>query len=197
MIKRTDNDRRGESITLANVSVRFDGRSVIQNRTLSIPLVGTTVISGPSGCGKTTLLRVLMGLQKPDSGSVTGLGNRKLAVVFQEDRLLPWLTARENVAVVSDEAAASAWLGRLGLGDALDQRPATLSGGMKRRVAIARALAYGGDVLLLDEPFTGLDDEAMRLCAGALLSTGVPMVIVTHGAREADLLAAKTRIVLG
>ena len=105
---------------------------------------------GPSGCGKTTLLRVLAGLRAPDGGSVR-VSPGRIACVFQEPRLLPWRTAAENVnAVLSDRAQtmpqARAWLERLELGEAAEQYPAALSGGMQQRVAIARALAYDAPV---------------------------------------------------
>ena len=181
-------------IELKNLTVRFDGRAALNDLCARIPLTGTTGIFGASGSGKTTLLRVLMGLQKPDGGAAEGLAGLQSAVVFQEDRLLPWLTARENVSLVASDAEAERRLAALGLGAALEKKPAELSGGMKRRVAIARALAFGGDLLLLDEPFTGLDDEAKRLCAQALLAENKPIVLVTHSGEEAALLNAQTRI---
>ena len=181
-------------IRLENVTVRFGERRVLDGLCATIPLVGTTVVTGPSGCGKTTLMRVLMGLQKPDAGIVTGLAGQKLAAVFQEDRLLPWLTALENVALVSNAETAAKTLAALGLGEALSSKPAALSGGMKRRTAIARALAFDGDVLLLDEPFTGLDDTARAVAAQTLLASGKPIVLVTHSAEEATLLHAGTHI---
>lgn len=183
-------------IELSDVTVRFGDHLVLNRLDATIPLTGTTWISGTSGSGKTTLLRVLMGLQRPDSGTVTGLAGRRCAAVFQEDRLLPWLTARENVALVSDAATAKCCLDALGLGDALDQKPAALSGGMKRRVAIARAMAFGGDLLLLDEPFTGLDEAARRICVDALLQEQVPIVLVTHGADEAEQMRCAAQIKL-
>lgn len=184
-------------IEIKNLSVSFGQHSVLENFRASIPFNGTTVISGPSGCGKTTLLRVLMGLQKPDSGVVTGLENKKLSVVFQEDRLLPWMTALENVALISDQTVARDILLELDLDEeALRQRPDALSGGMKRRVALARALAYDGDLLLLDEPFTGLGRETELLVAQALRRRRIPMVLVTHSKEEAEMLGARNEISL-
>ena len=183
-------------IELKNVTVRFGSRAVLDRFNARIPFSGTTMISGASGSGKTTLLRVLLGLQRIDSGEICGLFGRKLSAVFQEDRLLPWLTALENVQLVSDHATAQRYLNALGLADALGQKPAQLSGGMKRRVAIARALAYRGEMLLLDEPFTGLDAEAMQTCAEALLAENKPIVLVTHSGAEAELLRASVRVSL-
>ena len=152
-----------------------------------LPLEGVTVLRGASGAGKTTLFRLLLGLEKLDIGEVTGMLGKRPAVMFQEDRLLPWATALENVSLVSDAARAEAALSRLGLCDNLCQLPGELSGGMRRRVALARALAYGGDILFLDEPFTGLDEENKRIAACAILEEQVPVFVITHDDSEAEL----------
>ena len=148
-------------IEVHDLTVTYDGRDVLQHVTLTVPDGAHIALMGPSGCGKTTLLRVLAGLRAPDGGSVR-VSPGRIACVFQEPRLLPWRTAAENVnAVLSDRTQtmpqARAWLERLELGEAAEQYPAALSGGMQQRVAIARALAYDAPVLLLDEPFRGLD----------------------------------------
>ena len=128
-------------IELREISVSFGDNRVLERLSDQWPDCGTVVLRGPSGSGKTTLLRVLCGLLRPDAGCVTGLKRRRVSVVFQEDRLLPWRTALENVALVSDERTARELLGRLDLLEAADSRPDALSGGMRRRVAMARALA--------------------------------------------------------
>lgn len=181
-------------IELQDITVRFGSHAVLDRFSARIPLTGVTAVTGPSGSGKTTLLRVLLGLQKPDSGRITGLDGVRIAPVFQEDRLLPWRTALENVSLVGDRNGGEPYLRRLGLSDALDQKPAALSGGMRRRVAIARALHYRGDLLLLDEPFTGLDEKARRMAAGVLLDAKIPILVVTHDPEELTLLNASTRI---
>ena len=160
-------------IETRDLTVTFGGRAVLREVDLTVPNGGHIALMGPSGCGKTTLLRVLAGLQAPDSGTVRVEPGR-MACVFQEPRLLPWRTAAENVnTVLSDRAQtmpqALAWLERLELGDACDQYPAALSGGMQQRVAIARALAYDAPVLLFDEPFRGLD-AALRARVTALIA---------------------------
>ncbi len=183
-------------ISVKNLSKAFDGHIVLQDFTGEIPLCGVTVIRGASGAGKTTLFRLLLGLEQPDSGKIIGMQGRKPAVVFQEDRLLPWATALENAALGSDEARAKNALERLGLGENLRQLPRELSGGMKRRVAVARALAYSGDILFLDEPFTGLDEENKRIAADAMLQINAPIFVITHDDAEAELFGEYKEIVI-
>lgn len=175
------------SILLKNITKSFGGNAVIQNFSAELPLDGVTVLRGPSGVGKTTLFRLLLGLEQPDAGEIVGMQGRKSAVVFQEDRLLPWATALENVALVSNPTIAEATLNQLGLGDSLHLLPRELSGGMQRRVAIARALAYHGDILFLDEPFTGLDEENKHIAASAILEQHIPVFVITHEEDEAEL----------
>ena len=184
------------NIRIKNVTKTFNGNKVIQNFSATLPLEGVTVIRGSSGVGKTTLFRLMLGLEQPDAGEILGLQGYKPAVVFQEDRLLPWASALENVALVSDQATAETVLSKLGLGDSLRLRPRELSGGMQRRVAIARALAYHGDVLFLDEPFTGLDEENKRIAADAVLEQRVPVFVITHEDDEAELFGAYRTITL-
>ena len=148
-------------IEVHDLTVTYDGRDVLQHVTLTVPDGAHIALMGPSGCGKTTLLRVLAELRAPDGGSVR-VSPGRIACVFQAPRLLPWRTAAENVnAVLSDRAQtmpqARAWLERLELGEAAEQYPAALSGGMQQRVAIARALAYDAPVLLLDDVLSELD----------------------------------------
>ena len=185
-----------DAISVKKLSKAFDGHIVLKDFSSEIPLCGVTVIRGASGAGKTTLFRLLLGLEQPDSGKITGMQGRKPAVVFQEDRLLPWATALENAAIGSDETRAKNALERLGLGENLCQLPRELSGGMKRRVAIARALAYGGDILFLDEPFTGLDEDNKRIAAQAMLEANVPILVITHDDAEAELFGENKEIVI-
>lgn len=144
-------------IQLLHIYKQYGDKPVLCDVNLTFPVRGLFHLQGASGSGKTTLLRLIAGLEPPDRGEILGLDGLKVSVVFQEHRLLPQFTVLENVAFVSDTETARQWLTRVELRDAAGQYPAQLSGGMKRRASLARALAYGGDVLLLDEPFNGLD----------------------------------------
>lgn len=179
-----------------NVSVSFGEKTALHYLNFTVPTDGVTAVSGPSGCGKTTLLKLLAGLIIPTAGTIHGADGLKFGVVFQENRLLPWMTTKENVAIISDTASANALLGRFGLREAGDMLPKALSGGMQRRVALARALAFRPDFLLLDEPFNGLDEETLHTCAKILLESNLPMLVITHHPEEADLLHARHRIQL-
>ena len=183
-------------ISVKNISKSFGAHAVLRDFSVEIPLCGVTVLRGSSGAGKTTLFRLLLGLERADAGEIVGMSGRKPAVVFQEDRLLPWATALENSALGSDDARAADALEKLGLGESLCLLPRELSGGMKRRVAIARALAYQGDILFLDEPFTGLDEENKRIAARAMLQANIPILVITHDDAEAELFGEYCEIVI-
>ena len=178
----------------------FGSLPVLDGLDLDFPAASITVVLGPSGCGKTSLLNILAGLDKEYSGTVTGFGRGKASYVFQEDRLLPWLSAKDNVAFVlrdmkeADAAglAAQEALETVGLAAASGMRPGTMSGGMRRRVALARAFAYPSEVLLLDEPFSSLDLKTrisvMDLFVDLRARDGRSAVVVTHDVREAIYL---------
>ena len=181
-------------LTIQDACKSYEGHPVLEQLCLELPEKGTVCLFGPSGCGKTTLFNCIAGLEKLDSGAILGMEGRRVAYMFQEDRLLPWINARENVEVVlrhSDEKQAQKWLEAVGLGEDGDKRPSELSGGMRQRVALARALAFGGDVILLDEPFRALDPKT-RLCMETLVqehSREALKLLVTHDREEAQFLA--------
>lgn len=189
------------SLMLNGVSRRFGGFTVLDRFSLTLEKGRIHCFFGPSGCGKTTLLHVLAGLQKPDGGAIAGMQGLPCSFVFQEDRLLPWLTVRENVTFVLEgrmerreaDAAALRVLERVGLLSFRDSYPDALSGGMKQRVSWARAMAYGGELLMMDEPFKGLDRALKLGLMEDLLRFAerdrVTVLLVTHDREEALLLA--------
>ena len=186
-------------IRFRNLTLDFQDKRVLDNFSLDLGADGITCLSGPSGCGKTTLLRLIAGLVAPTSGTIEGLP-KKPALLFQEDRLLPHLSAYENIAAVlpKDRAEEAAlWLERVALSADAHLRPVELSGGMRRRVALARALAYGGDFLLLDEPFTGLDTALITKMAALIRETATPALVVMHAQSEIDLLSDRVLKVKG
>ena len=168
-------------IQVNNVTVSFDGKKILDNLMLTIPLEGITLLSGPSGGGKTTLFRVLAGLLKPEKGWISLPG--KPVLLFQEDRLFPGRTVLEQVEAVlpqGRQGEARRYLELVELSDSLDKRPRELSGGMARRTALARALAVEGDIYLLDEPFSGVDQERSLRILDRLRSLGKPVLLTGH-----------------
>ena len=156
----------------------FGARRVLDRFSLKIPDTGITALGGPSGCGKTTLLRVLAGLERPRSGAVEGIVPRQTALLFQDDRLLPWRTVEQHLTDV--KALPGPWLAAVDLLGEEKAYPAALSGGMGRRLALARTLALGGEVYLLDEPFTGVDPERVTRLMNVLKGLGAPVILVSH-----------------
>ncbi|MBQ7038167.1 MAG: ABC transporter ATP-binding protein [Clostridia bacterium] len=179
-------------VKLDRVSFSYGGAPVLKDVSLTLPKSGAICLFGPSGCGKTTLLRLIAGLEAPTDGTIHRKASR-VAMVFQENRLVPWLTVRENLLLVTDDGdAVEKALAAVSLQDVANELPDALSGGMQRRVALARALAFGGDLLLLDEPFNGLDDGLKVTVAAALRErfAECPIVMVTHSLDEAALFDA-------
>lgn len=188
---------------LKRANVRFGTLDVLRDFSLSLPHTGRMALMGPSGCGKSTLLRVLGGLIPQPDGVRVGWEGRRIGFLFQEDRLLPWFTARENVRAVCKDAkdgTAERALAAAGLIEsAWDQYPDALSGGMRQRVALARLLAYGADVWLLDEPFKGLDADSRAQIIGQLIAhaDGKLLLLVTHERTEAEQLCEQIWTVQG
>ncbi len=164
-------------------------------------------VMGASGSGKTTLLRLLLGLIEPESGTIEGLAGKRISVVFQEDRLFTHMTARKNIEAVlggrADRAErerraalVSEVLAEVELTEAADKPIRELSGGMQRRVAIARALAFGGDILLLDEPLKGLDEELQKRVVPRIKKRFPTLLVITHSEEEAKLFGCERIIKL-
>lgn len=168
------------------ISKSFDGKKILDSFSYHFEQDRYALL-GASGKGKTTLLRLLAGLEKPDEGSIKKSTSLQVNYMFQENRLLPWCNVLHNVALFSNKDYASFFLDRLGLADVLNQMPSTLSGGMQRRVALARSLAFGKDVLLLDEPSTGLDQAWKEKVYQLILETfpNQTIVVATHDLKEA------------
>lgn len=169
---------------IQNLSKSFANKIVIENLNAEIPKGKITALFGDSGKGKTTLLRIIAKLEKADGGTVDYQGNGTISMMFQENRLLPFADSLKNVTFVgASEQKATELLTELGLGEELHFYPAQLSGGMKRRVALARALAYPNfDILLLDEPFTGLDETAKEKALNLIKkeADSKTVILVTH-----------------
>ncbi len=181
-----------DAVRLRGVTRRFGEHVVLDGLDLELPVGRVTALMGPNGSGKTTVGRLLLGLDRPDAGAVEGLDGRPRSAVFQEDRLCPQLSAVENVRLVlgrgADRAAVVRALEAVGLDDAAVHAPVReLSGGQRRRVAIVRAVLADADLVVLDEPFTGLD-QAVKPVTMAWVRDGCAgrtVLLVTHDEREA------------
>ena len=180
-------------ITIDRLTLSYGSQQVLKDCSLRVEPGSRVALMGPSGCGKTSLINVIAGLLTPDSGKVSV--NGKVSYVFQEPALFPWLTAVDNINVVLSDGPetlprAEQLLEAVGLSDCRDKYPHQLSGGQKQRIAICRALAYGGDILLLDEPLKGLDADTRDQVSALLLQewTGKTLLLVTHDPSEAQSL---------
>ena len=183
------------TVDLRGVSKSFGGTDVLRNVSLTLE-PGVTCLMAPSGAGKTTLTRILLGLERADGGTVTGLEGARFSAVFQEDRLLDRLDAEGNLRFVLgrgfDPAKAAELLAELGLDGVAGKPAGEYSGGM-RRLALARALSVPFDFLVLDEPFTGLDDVSRARAIECIRrrTAGRTVLLVTHDRSDAEGLDAR------
>ncbi|HHU89617.1 MAG TPA: ABC transporter ATP-binding protein [Clostridiaceae bacterium] len=183
-------------IVISEISKSYGEKIVLDGFSTVIPKNKMTFIMGPSGCGKTTLINILMGLIQKDKGIVSGVPSHKSAV-FQEDRLCESFNAISNVRLVCDSKVKTdeiiLHLKKTGLQDNILKPVKELSGGMKRRVAVVRAVLAKSDIILMDEPFKGLDDntkeKTMQYVAENTKNKTV--IIVTHDIDEARSLGGK------
>ena len=185
----------GELLLFSNFSVDFPEGSI-------------TCILGPSGGGKTTLLNMIAGVVEPDSGSMDGFASKILSYIFQDPRLLPWKTVRDNIGFVlphsqiysQREAIANSLIKLVELDGFANFYPSQLSGGMRQRVSIARAFAYPSDLILMDEPLKGLDVKLKKSLLRSFIKIWQgdrrTVIFVTHDVDEA-LMLGDSIIVLG
>ena len=187
-------------VRLCDVGHCFGAHTVLRKVNFTLEAGGCVVLTGPSGAGKSTLTRIMTGLLRPQEG-IAHLSVRRVGFVFQEPRLLPWRTALQNVLLPCDAHQAEArryaleMLEAMGLSGAASLLPSELSGGMRQRVSLARALAVRPDLLILDEPFTGLDGplrEDMKALIESLVGAGqagAAMAVVQVAHHHQDILS--------
>ncbi len=226
--EKSFNNLDTEYIKLNNISAEYDGVEVLKNFSARFPRNGCVCLFGPSGSGKTTLLNVISGIKEPSQGNVLFNNNPyvlfsnnpnillknnpnllfksnthnstsdKISYVFQEDRLIPWISALSNVEIVqgrknqsSSAKPAKEILETLGLNTAFGKLPNELSGGMKQRVNIARAIAFDAPVILLDEPFKGLDYKIKQEIIEIFLNLKKDklLILITHDKKDVKSLA--------
>ena len=178
---------------LKHIYKNFGEKNIFTNFSLTFPNVGFTAIMGPSGYGKTTLINLILGIVPPDHGEILGFADKEFAVVFQEDRLLEHKSGLDNVLFVLRNAtvganAAYRIMAQMGLAEDAHKKARDYSGGMKRRLALCRALVTNFDMLILDEPFKGLD-AAQKPGIMELVKQscrGKAAILITHDKQEAD-----------
>jgi phospholipid/cholesterol/gamma-HCH transport system ATP-binding protein len=212
----------GPIIVFDNVHLAFDEKVILRNVSFTLQTAHTKIFLGASGAGKSTILRLILGLLKPDAGRIFVNGERvddmdedrlmavraDLGMVFQEGALFDSLTVRENVGyklyeelnwpVDKADARVEEVLGFVGLGEFINRMPSELSGGQRRRVAIARAMAAKPRILLYDEPTTGLDPITALTVDEEIVKLrdleGVSSILVTHQLRDAFFVAEHTAV---
>jgi NitT/TauT family transport system ATP-binding protein len=197
------------AVEVRGVGKRYaTGVEALRDVVVTFPRGRLTTLLGPSGCGKTTLLKIIAGLVPPTTGEVWVQGRRvtgpgpERAFVFQDFALLPWATVLRNVAfglelrgtpVEARHATARRWIAEVGLAGFEDSYPHQLSGGMRQRVGLARALAVDADIILMDEPFSAVDEQTRRKFQEDLLvllrDRGRTVIFVTHSIEEAVYLS--------
>ncbi|MCL1806613.1 MAG: ATP-binding cassette domain-containing protein [Oscillospiraceae bacterium] len=189
-------------VILNKLCKSFGEKRVLENLSHTFERGKVHAVMGPSGCGKTTLLQIMLGLLKPDAGTVGGIDANALSAVFQEDRLSERLGAGSNVRLAApqmrDKNSLRELFEEIGLPGAEKTPVYELSGGMKRRVAVLRALAAPSELIVMDEPFTGLDDAIKETAAACIRKhlQGRTVILVTHSERDAELLGGSVGLVM-
>lgn len=173
-----------------NVCKKYEDHLVLDHLNMTLEEGKVYALMGPSGCGKTTLLHIILGIFKPDEGIIELPGERRISAVFQENRLFDFMTAWENVAVVQEKPhnvnAINAILKEILPEECLTQKVSEFSGGMKRRAAIARAMITQSDLIVMDEPLTGLDEETKDQVIRFIMKyrNGRTLIFSTHQEKE-------------
>jgi len=186
-----------KKLQIQDISKRYGDTVVFERFSCTLHPGEVNVLFGASGSGKTTLLRLIMGLEEADEGSLNSFEQLRFSAVFQEDRLCNNLSAFSNVMLVVESSISSEQIQKalvaVGLGDAIRKPAKELSGGMRRRVALVRALFATYDLLILDEPFKGLDELTKKQVIAYTLerTKDKTVILVTHDLEEAKLLGAK------
>lgn len=194
-------------IEILNLSKSFEGKIIFDNFSCIFKEKECNIVVGKSGIGKTTLINILLGLEKPDSGSIIGAVGR-IGAVFQEDRLCPG-TVREALSMVLDRQILNKVNGKkteyiyqvlseLKIENLIDKRVETLSGGERRRVAIARSIAYSPDIYIFDEAFKGLDEKTKKVVLKYVNKSIVDKttILITHDPKEVEFFGGRV-ITLG
>ena len=179
-------------IQINNLTKKYGDKVVFENYTSTFDFNGILLLKGVSGLGKTTLMRIIASLEKANKGEIKA-DAKSISFMFQEDRLIPFVSVLKNLTAVCNEEKALNYLKLMGLESEKDNSPLSLSGGMRRRVALARALCFDSDLVILDEPFKGLDEELKSNICEIIKeeSKNRDFIIISHDSQDAELLNAK------
>jgi NitT/TauT family transport system ATP-binding protein len=187
-------------IVLQSIGKSFGGKRVLDKLSHTFAAGGVHGLTGPSGSGKTTLLNILLGLTAPDTGAVSGVNTAAVSAVFQEDRLCERASVGANIRIAAPRAREKNALRSLIEEMGLDEKTPVheLSGGMKRRAALLRAIAAPSELIVMDEPFTGLDEAVKQTAAAAIRRSlgGRTLIVVTHSESDLTLLGGSVSLTL-
>ncbi len=196
-------------LKIEKISKSYDGLTVLRNFSIQFIPGKINCVLGPSGCGKTTLLNIMAGLLQPEEGDISDFTGKDISYVFQEDRLLPWKTVRDNIRFVLQsrysgndlEEILDKNIRLIDLANFSRYYPHQLSGGMKRRVSIVRAFSYPSEIVLLDEPFKGIDISLKQNLMESIISIWNQdkrtLIYVTHDIDESIYLGHRIFIFTG
>lgn len=184
-------------IIFKDISKSYGNKIVLKNFNIDIREGQTTFMLGKSGSGKTTFSKIVLGLEKIDAGEISGLDGKKISVVFQEDRLMENMTIGSNFKMTVDSHINRKQIvekmEKIGLFQPLETKISELSGGMKRRISILRAFLIEFDLIVMDEPFRGLDEETKEKVMNFVIQNikGKTAIIITHNKDEVEYFAEK------